>query len=80
MTKEQAIVKELARLAIPEFLIGRASVALMSREGPRQSVLKDLVDGARAHWDASGSVLDGHVNACIMRASLSMTGRVPLPN
>jgi len=80
MTKEQAIVKELARLDIPEFLIGRASVALMSREGPRQSVLKDLVDGARAHWDASGSVLDGHVNACIMRASLSMTGRVPLPN
>ena len=80
MTKAQAIVKELARLAIPEFLISRASVALMSREGSRQSVLKDLIDGARAHWNASGSVLDGHVNACILRAALSVTGRAPLPN
>jgi hypothetical protein len=80
MTKEQAIVKEVARLAIPEFLIGRASVVLMSREGPRPTLLKTLVDDARAHWKASGAVLDGHVNACILRASLTVAGREPLLN
>jgi hypothetical protein len=80
MTKAQAIVREVARLAIPEFLIARASVVLMSREGPRPTLLKTLVDGARSHWKATGAVLDGHVSACILRASLIVAGRVPLPS
>jgi hypothetical protein len=79
MTKAQAIVYELTRLPIPETLVGRASVVLMSREGPRPHLLKRLIDDARSHWKADGSELDGHVDACIMRASLVVAGRKPLP-
>jgi hypothetical protein len=77
MTKAQTIVYELTRLAIPEFLVGRASLVLMSREGPRPHMLKKFIEEARSHWKSEGSELDGHVDACIMRASLVVAGRKP---
>jgi hypothetical protein len=77
MTKAKEIVSQLIKLPIPAFLVGRASVVLMSREGSRPTLLKRLIDDARSHWKTHGAELDGHVDACIMRASLAMVGRAP---
>jgi hypothetical protein len=79
MTKEQTIVEMVTKLAIPDILIDRASVALMCREGSKPEVLKRLTDGVRAQWKRAGpEELEALVNACLMRASLIVTSRVPL--
>jgi hypothetical protein len=76
MTRAQEIASALKKLPIPAFLVGRASVVLMSREGARPALLRRFVDEVRSHWKAAEVDLDGHVDACLMRASLAIVGRV----
>ena len=78
MTPEQTILQKLTKLAIPEVLLDRAGVALMCREGLRPDALNKLMHLARTHWKkAAPSALEAHVNACLMRAALIVTRRLP---
>jgi hypothetical protein len=80
MTKAQrTLVYAVTKLEMPEMLIDRASVLLMSREGSRLHQLKELTDDVRLHWQVDGADLEVCVNACIMLAALRLAGRLPTP-
>lgn len=74
---ELKIVRAVAALNVPPHLVSRAAVILMSQQDARPDLMSALTSDVRAHFRVEGAELDACVTACVMLASLQLTGRLP---